>query len=68
MTADEFAKSIGYKGAKPIGRWHRMNVFKPLTDAEGYIGLPMVIFFDKGEYRLSTPEEALKHFDERGWF
>ena len=68
MSASEYAKSIGYDGAKYLHKWRGYRCYKPISkDADGMTGLPMIILENGNECRVSTPEEALEHFDDMGW-
>ena len=69
MKASEFAQKEGYIGAKYLHKWNEYRCYKPIVeDEEGMIGLPLVILEKNGIFHISTPEEALEHFDKMGWF
>lgn len=68
MTALEFAKTNGYTGVKYLHLWNGYKVYKPeIKGQDGKTGLPLVILELNDEYHISTPEEALNHFDDMGW-
>jgi len=68
MKPEEFAKMQGYTGAKFLHVWNGYKCYKPINpDDDGMIGLPLVILEKGGVCRISTPDEALQHFDDMGW-
>lgn len=68
MNVTEFARKTGYEGAVFLHSWRGYRCYRPvLKDDSGLIGLPLVILKKGNEIRMSTPDEALEHFDEKGW-
>lgn len=68
MNASEYARKEGYAGATFLHNWKGYRCYKPTIDnEEGMIGLPLVILEKNGIFHISTPEEALEHFDDMGW-
>ncbi len=68
MSVTEFAKKMGYEGAEFLHVWRGNHCYMPvLKDEAGMIGLPLIIMKKGREIRMSTPDEALEHFDEKGW-
>lgn len=68
MRAKEYAKAAGYDDAVFLHVWRGYRCYKPVAKGQdGMIGLPLIILEKGKEIRMSTPEEALEHFDERGW-
>lgn len=65
-------KKLGASSYKEGKEWNGHKVYVPVYSKMSYVGLPLVIFDDDGELRLSTPEEALDYinattiFDEEG--
>lgn len=66
MTANEYAIKHGYKGAKFLHYWRGFKCYEPVLGkgVDGAVGLPLVILEKYGDVHISTPEEALSHFDE----
>ena len=47
-----------------IGKeWKNMRVYIPVYSKKSFVGLPVVIFDDGKELRLSTAEEALDYIN-----
>ena len=68
MRALNFAKSIGYDDAKYLHKWNGYRCYKPISEGViGMTGLPLIILEKGNDCRISTPEEALQHFDDMGW-
>lgn len=67
MSAEELAVSEGYTGARFLHVWNGYKCYKLTQNDNGMIGLPLVILEKNGVCRISTPEEALQHFDDMGW-
>lgn len=64
MTIEEYAKKTGFYPIKYIGDWNGKKVYKPKLQNENNdvllcIGYPLVIFEEKGMFRVSTPDESL---------
>lgn len=66
-SVNEFAKTQGYEKAEYLCEWRGFKCYEPVV-AEGevsFVGLPLLILEDeKGNIRMSTPEEALQQIDE----
>ena len=68
-SVDEFAKTQGYETAEYLGEWRGFKCYEPIVaESEvSFVGLPLLILEDeKGNIRMSTPEEALQQIDESG--
>lgn len=64
---DEFAKSQGYETAEYLCEWRGFKCYEPIVakNRMSYVGLPLLILEDeKGNIRMSTPEEAMQQIDE----
>lgn len=68
MNVTDFSKEMGYEGAEFLHVWRGYRCYRPvIDDPDGAIGLPLIILKKGREIRMSTPEEALDHFDAKGW-
>ena len=69
MTAIEFAKSQGYRTARPIPPWHGYDCYEAIYGGEGLddtpnIGLPQIILQKGGTFRMATEDETWSYMDE----
>jgi hypothetical protein len=64
---EKYAKELGYKTVRKIGRWNNHDVYEPLMDPDDGIpitGIPVFILYRDGKVRTSTPEESFKIMDK----
>lgn len=69
MTADEWAKRQGYKGAKTIHPWNGFSCYEAVyagesLDAVPCIGIPQIILGKNGIFRMADYEEAMAYISE----
>lgn len=71
MTANQYAKSIGFAEAKKIAPWCGYTCYEALYGSAGEsvndvpaIGYPQIILESGGIFRLAKPEETLQYMEE----
>lgn len=65
----QFAKSNGYDGAIPLGKWRGYDAYEPTfegadEEAVAHVGPPLMILAKGDEIRMSTVEEAYEQIGE----
>ena len=66
MQVEEYAKKMGYKGVKYVGKWNGYDVFRPIYefDTNGLcLGNLLRILVKGDEVRMSTVLECYKILD-----
>lgn len=61
--AKELIKELGAKKAKKGVAWKNYEVFIPVYASSVTIGLPLVVFQNGVEARVSSADEALEYLD-----
>ena len=64
MTAEEYAKSKGFDGARFLIVWNGMKCYEAEThtddDSIPNIGFPQIVLEKNGSFRMADYDEALK--------
>lgn len=65
----KFAKSQGYDGVAPLGKWRDYDAYEPVindTNEENpaIVGPPLIILVRGDEIRMSTEDEAYQQLEE----
>ena len=71
MTANQYAKNIGFTGARKIAPWRGFICYEALYGNAGdgvnnvpAIGYPQIILERDGIYRLAKPDETMRYMEE----
>lgn len=71
MTANQYAKNIGFTGAQKIAPWRGFTCYEALYGNAGKtvndvpaIGYPQIILERGGVFRLAKPNEILQYMAE----
>jgi hypothetical protein len=69
MTANEWAKKQGFKGARPIQPWNVFSCYEAVyaeesLDAVPCIGIPQIILEKGGVFRMADYDEAMTYISE----
>ena len=71
MTANQYAKNIGFTGARKIAPWRGFTCYEALYGNAGdgvndvpAIGYPQIILERGGIYRLAKPKETVRYMEE----
>lgn len=69
MTANEWAKKQGFKGARKIQPWNGFSCYEAVyaeesLDAVPCIGIPQIILEKGGVFRMADYDEAMTYISE----
>lgn len=71
MTANQYAKNIGFTRARKIAPWRGYICYEALYGSAGEsvndvpaIGYPQIILERDGIFRLAKPEETMRYMEE----
>lgn len=72
MTANEYAKKQGFKGARKIQPWNGFPCYEAVyaeesLDAVPCIGIPQIILEKGGAFRMADYDEAMAYISEVGY-
>ncbi len=60
---DEATEALGADSCKRGKDWNGYEVYIPVYERSGYVGLPLVVLAKDGDVRISTEEEAFEYLD-----
>lgn len=58
---NEFAENLSADSVSRGDKWEGHDVYIPVYNKPSFVGLPLIIFVDGEDVRLSTPDEALEY-------
>ena len=69
MTANEWAKKQGFKGARKIQPWNGFSCYEAVyaeesLDSVPCIGIPQIILEKSGAFRMADYDEAMAYISE----
>lgn len=71
MTANQYAKNVGFTVARKIAPWRGFTCYEALYGDAGktvddvpVIGYPQIILERDGIFRMAKPEETLQYMEE----